>query len=93
MRHYEHLKTTRVQQPVYGQSSDAAVVTASIREVIATLDERIARVEREIRQHFYDHPDLRRKRDLLTSIPRIGKTTAASILSEISPWRAGPAAR
>jgi hypothetical protein len=51
MRHYEHLKTTRVQQPVYGQSSDAAVVTASIREVIATLDERIARVEREIRQH------------------------------------------
>jgi transposase len=83
MRHYEHLKTTRAQQSVYAQSSDAAVVTASIREVIATLDEQISRVEREIRQHFDDHPDLRRKRDLLTSIPGIGKTTAASILSEI----------
>ena len=42
MRHYEHLKTTRAQQSVYAQSSDAAVVTASIREVIATLDEQIA---------------------------------------------------
>lgn len=83
MRHYEHLKTTRAQQSVYAQSSEAAIVTASIREVIATLDEQIAQVERKIRQHFDDHPDLKRRRDLLTSIPGIGKTTAGSILSEI----------
>ena len=83
MRHYEHLKTTRAQQSVYAQSSEAAVVTASIREVIATLDEQIAQVERKIRQHFDDHPDLKRRRDLLTSIPGIGETTAGSILSEI----------
>jgi transposase len=43
MRHYEHLKTTRAQQSVYAQSSEAAIVAASIREVIATLDEQIAR--------------------------------------------------
>lgn len=83
MRHYEHLKTTRAQQSVYAQSSDAAVVTASIREVIAALDEQIAQVARKIRQHFDDHPDLKRRRDLLTSIPGIGETTAGSILSEI----------
>lgn len=83
MRHYDHLKTTRAQQSVYAQSSDTAIVTASIREVIATLDEQIAQVERKIRQHFDDHPDLRRRRDLLTSIPGIGETTAGSILSEI----------
>jgi transposase len=83
MRHYDHLKTTRAQQSVYAQSSDAAVVAASIREVIATLDEPIAQVERKIRQHFDDHPDLKRRRDLLTSIPGIGETTAGSILSEI----------
>lgn len=83
MRHYEHLKTTRVQQSVYEQSTEAAVVKASIREVIATLDAQIAEVEREIRQHFDDHPDLRRKRDLLTSIPGIGETTAGTLLSEI----------
>jgi hypothetical protein len=51
MRHYEHLKTTRAQQSVYARSSEAAIVTASIREVIATLDEQIAQVERKIRQH------------------------------------------
>jgi transposase len=83
MRHYEHLKTTRAQQSVYAQSSEAAIVTTSIREVIATLDEQIAQVERKVRQHFDDHPDLKRRRDLLTSIPGIGETTAGSILSEI----------
>jgi transposase len=83
MRHYDHLKTTRAQQSVYAQSSEAAIVAASIREVIATLDDQIAQVERKIRQHFEDHPDLKRRRDLLTSIPGIGETTAGSILSEI----------
>ncbi len=83
MRHYEHLKTTRSQQSVYAQSSDAAIVAASIREVIAALDEQITQVERKIGQHFDDHPDLKRRRDLLTSIPGIGETTAGTILSEI----------
>jgi transposase len=83
MRHYEHLKTTRARQSVYAQSSDQAVVSASIREVMATLDEQIAQVERKIRQHFDDYPDLKRRRDLLTSIPGIGETTAGAILSEI----------
>jgi transposase len=83
MRHFDHLKTTRAQQSVYAQSPDAAIVTASIQEVIATLDEQIAQVERKIRQHFDDHPDLKRRRDLLTSIPGIGETTAGAILSEV----------
>ena len=55
MRHYEHLKSTRVQQSVYEQSSDSPIAKASIREVIATLDAQIRQVEREIRQHFDDH--------------------------------------
>jgi len=84
MRHYEHLKTTRAQQSVYAQSSDATpMVAKSTQSVIAALDEQIAAVEREIRQHFDDHPDLKRKRDLLTSIPGIGETTAGSLLAEI----------
>lgn len=84
MRHYDHLKTTRAQQSVYAQSSDATpMVAKSIQAVISALDDQIAAVEREIRQHFDDHPDLKRKRDLLTSIPGIGETTAGSLLSEI----------
>jgi transposase len=83
IRHYEHLKTTRVQQSVYAQSVDTTVVKASVREIIAALDDQIAQVERQIRQHFDDHPDLKRKRDLLLSIPGIGETTAGSLLAEI----------
>jgi transposase len=84
VRHYEHLKTTRAQQSVYAQSLDAhSIVAASTQEVIAILDAQIAQLEREIRKHFDDHPDLKRKRDLLTSIPGIGETTAGSLLAEI----------
>ena len=61
----------------------SAIVKASIREVIATLDDQIAQVERQIRQHFDDHPDLKRQRELLTSIPGIGETTAGSLFREI----------
>jgi hypothetical protein len=42
LRHYERLKLARSQQSVYAQSSAPAVVSASIREVIATLDEQVA---------------------------------------------------
>jgi choline dehydrogenase-like flavoprotein len=52
MRHFEHLKTTRAQQSVYAQSSEAAIVKSSVEEIIATLDEQIAEVEQKIRQHF-----------------------------------------
>jgi transposase len=84
MRHYEHLKTTRAQQTVYSQTTgSSAVVAASIEEIIATLDDQIADVGEEIRRHFDDHPDLKRRRDLLTSIPAIGDVTAAMLLAEI----------
>ena len=83
VRHYQHLKDTRVQQSVYAQSTQAPAVRASIEEVLATLDEQIVQVKRKIRKHFDDHPDLKRKRDLLTSIPGIGEATAGSLLAEI----------
>ena len=40
-------------------------------------------LSKETCQHFDGHPDLKRRRDLLTSIPGIGEATAGSILSEI----------
>ena len=45
--------------------------------------EQIARTEKLIRQHLDQHPDLRQQRDLLTSIPGIGETTAALLLAEV----------
>lgn len=47
------------------------------------LDAQIAQAEREIHQHFDDYPDLKRKRDLVTSIRGVGETTAGALLAEI----------
>jgi len=61
----------------------SAPVLASIEATLAHYAGELERVEREIKQLFKDYPTLRRRRDLLTSIPGIGKTTAARILGEV----------
>jgi transposase len=61
----------------------ASVVKASIEATLAHLNREIERVEREIGQLFDRHPPLHRQRELLTSIPGIGETTAARILGEM----------
>ena len=58
-------------------------VTESLAGHLSYLDEEIARTEKMIRSHIDSHPDLRGQRDLLLSIPGIGETTAAKLLSEI----------
>ena len=59
------------------------VVQDSLRSIIATLASEIERIDREIEKLFDDHHDLRKQRDLLTSIPGIGETTAGRILGEM----------
>jgi transposase len=61
----------------------AEAVTESLVGHLAFLDEEIARTERLIRSHINNHPGLQEQRDLLLSIPGIGSTTAAKLLSEI----------
>jgi len=68
----------RLQAPII-----ASAVKESIEATLAHLDREIERVDREIEQLFDQHPPLRRQRDLLTSIPGIGDTTAARILGEM----------
>jgi transposase len=62
-------------------------VTESLAGHLAYLDEEVARTEQMIRSHLDSHPDLRGQRDLLLSIPGIGETTAAKLLSEIMDVR------
>jgi transposase len=57
-------------------------VRASIETVITVLDAEMDALRTRIRDHFQDHPGLRTQRDLLTSIPGIGETTAALLLAE-----------
>jgi len=58
-------------------------VAANITCHIEYLDEAIATLKKQIQDHISQHPDLRRKRELLCTIPGIAQLTAARILSEI----------
>jgi transposase len=58
-------------------------VRASIETMLANLDAQIAHVAALIRRHFDQHPGLRAQRDLLTTIPGIGETTAAVLMAEL----------
>jgi len=76
-----HMRTeeqNRLQEPIPTPS-----VKESIEAILTDLDREIKRVDREIAELFDKHPPLRRKRDLLISIPGIGNTTAARILGEM----------
>jgi transposase len=58
-------------------------VRASIGAVLASLDAQIVHVLHLIREHLDQHPGLRAQRDLLTTIPGIGETTAAVLIAEL----------
>jgi len=84
VRHLDDLIEQRTQ--VSNRLSDGrltAAVGQSWEKVLATLNEQIEEVKRQINQHFDDHPDLRRQRELLDSIPGIGPETAARWLGEM----------
>jgi len=59
------------------------VVRQSIEAVLAQLAAELDHLRALIRDHIDRHPGLRSQRDLLTSIPGIGETTAATLLAEL----------
>ena len=61
-------------------------VNASIQKVISFLDDEIEQISKLIREHINNHPDLRKKRDLLKTIPGVGAVTIEAILSEINAF-------
>jgi transposase len=78
-----NLKDTRASYDVQRQRPNIVeTVERSIEEVLAGLDDQIEKVEEEIAKLIDDDPDLRNRRNLLTSIDGIGDTTAATILAE-----------
>jgi transposase len=84
VRRLEALHDMRTQETNRLASGAATTAVArSITTVIDTLTDQIAAVQQQIRDHFTQHPGLRSQRDLLTSIPGIGDTTAAVLLAEL----------
>jgi transposase len=58
-------------------------VVASLEKSIAFLKSEIAQLQKQVKSHIKQHPDLKKDHDLLTSIPGIGDATAAWILAEL----------
>ncbi|MCL5962659.1 MAG: IS110 family transposase [Chloroflexi bacterium] len=68
-------------------------VQASIRVILEALEVEIVTIQRQIEDHLGQYPQLKEQRDLLTSIPGIGETTANVILSEIGDVKMYESAR
>lgn len=83
-RRLEVLKTERARESNRRQSGiQSKTVLADIKAHIHFLDKQIATIEQLIHDLIDQHPDLRQQRDLLTSIPGIGDTTAANFIAEV----------
>lgn len=65
------------------QAAQQPLIGESLNKIIATLDEEMARLRQLIKDHIDQHPHLKRDQELLLSIPGIGATTAAWLLSEV----------
>ncbi|WP_222619495.1 IS110 family RNA-guided transposase [Undibacterium hunanense] len=59
------------------------VVAPSINAVLLTLAEEIKAIEQTIKAHIDNDPDLREQRNLLNSIPGLGKVSSALLLAEL----------
>ena len=82
MRRLDDLKELR-QMEANRLEVSAASVLPSIHRVIAIVQAQIEEIERMIRNHIDSDPDLRGRRDLLTSIPGIAETTSAWLLASV----------
>ena len=58
-------------------------VRSSVGRVIADLEKEIKCVEKLIKEHIKNNPDLKQQSDLLRTIPGIGEKTAQLLLAEI----------
>lgn len=85
VRRVHSLKETRAQERNRRQAAALdPLVAKSIEKMIRALTKEIDALETKLRSHIDDHPDLKKQRELLTSIPGIADTSAAEIMSEMS---------
>lgn len=59
------------------------LVKPSIKKLIAHLDAEIKKLKAQVRSEINNDPDLKNKKELLTSIPGIGDATIGMILAEL----------
>lgn len=81
VRRREALIDLRTEELNRRDSASEPRVLESIAKVIAMLDEQIAQIERQIRDHIDSDPTLKAQRELLESVPGIGKVVSGMLLS------------
>ena len=84
VRHLDDLKQEkqRARNRLAAQNTSQAVAR-QLRAQITFLEKQMAQTEQLIRDHIDQYPDLKRQRDLLTSIPGMGDVTACHLIAEL----------
>lgn len=83
LRRVEHLLEMRQMEQNRLDTAPAAVA-GSIRTVLESLDRELEATRERIRKHIDGDPDLRRRGELLDSIPGVGEATLAHLLVALS---------
>lgn len=83
LRRVEHLLEMR-QMEQNRLDTASPTVAGSIKTILELLDRELEATRERIRKHIDDDPDLRRRGDLLDSIPGIGEATLAHLLVALS---------
>jgi transposase len=92
VRHLEDLQADEQRQRNRRHALQHAVqpnplVLSNLEAQLTLLPAQIEQVKRAIQQHLNQHPDLKRDKDLLASIPGIGELTAGKLLAEFRAIR------
>ncbi|MDB5858256.1 MAG: family transposase [Ramlibacter sp.] len=81
VRRREALIELRTEELNRRDSASEPRVLESIDKVIVMLDEQIAQIERQIHDHIDSDPTLKEQRQLLQTVPGIGKVVSGMLLS------------
>lgn len=81
VRRREALVELRTEELNRRDSASEPRVLESIDSVLAHLDAQIAQIDKQIRDHIDDDPTLKEQRELLESVPGIGKVVSGMLLS------------
>ena len=83
IRHLDYLITRRAQEKGHLESTTDKVVINSVKDILKHYDKQIKKLEKLINDYLDKRPDLKKKVELLKTIPGIGETTARILLCEL----------
>ena len=83
VRHLEHLTGRRAQEENRLEGAKDKLVIKSIKSIVKRYEQEIDKTTKEINAHIDDTPEIKKKRDLLTSIPGIGDKLSSQLLCEM----------